>query len=133
MCILLPFSFTNQQLRLLIYLLYHANKKAYILASRMYTSFLICQFKAYKFFSNFFCKHRHMRSTATGNALAGSACSTSFSVGFYLCSHLFCCTFLFNASNALVYTLSISLLPLVCCTAVSPPMSRHTLLSLSII
>ena len=48
MCILLPFSFANQQLRLLIYLLYHANKKAYILTSRTYASFLICQFKVYK-------------------------------------------------------------------------------------
>lgn len=48
MCTLLPFSFTNQQLRLLIYLLYHANKKAYILVSHMYASFLICQFKVNK-------------------------------------------------------------------------------------
>lgn len=132
MCTLLPFSFTNQQLRLLIYLLYHANKKAYILASHMYASFLICQFKVYKILLIF--------SVSTGTCAQPQQAmlpqvlrARNFTAGFYLCSHLFCCTFLFNASNALVYTLSISLLPFVCCTAVSPPMSRHTLPSLSII
>lgn len=132
MCTLLPFYFTNQQLRLLIYLLYHANKKAYILASHMYASFLICQFKAYKFFLIF--------SVIAGTCAQPQQAmlpqvlrAPNFTANFYLCSHLFCCTFLFNASNALVYTLSISLLPLVCCTAASPPMSRHTLPSLSII
>lgn len=132
MCILLPFSFANQQLRLLIYLLYHANKKAYILASRTYASFLICQFKVYKILLIF--------SVSTGTCAQPQQAmlpqvlrAPSFSAGFYLCSHLFCCAFLFNASKALVYTLSISFLPFVCWTAVSPPISRHTLPSLSII
>ena len=132
MCILLPFSFANQQLRLLIYLLYHANKKAYILASRTYASFLICQFKVYKILLIF--------SVSTGTCAQPQQAmllqvlrAPSFSAGFYLCSHLLCCAFLFNASKALVYTLSISFLPFVCWTAVSPPISRHTLPSLSII
>ena len=32
------------------FITFHANKKAYILALRMYASFLICQLKASKFF-----------------------------------------------------------------------------------
>ena len=130
MCILLPFSFTNQQLRLLIYLLYHANKKAYILASHMYASFLICQFKVYK---NFFLQPLARTLNRNKQCSRRFCVLHKFSAGFYLRSHLLCCAFLFNASKALVYTLSISFLPFVCWNAVSPPISRHTLPSLSII
>jgi len=129
MCILLPFPFINQQLRLLIYLLYHANKKAYILIRCMYASFLICQFKVYKFFSLVSGTNAQQQQAM----LPQVPRSPGSAAGFYLRSHLLCCAFLFNASKALVYTLSISFLPFVCCTAVSPPISRHTLPSLSII